>query len=257
MNQRTHCLWRIRKNTLGKLMNIVFFVLSPAARAETYLIVEGGSTWQNRNDQSVPGSTGTRFSIAEFNQGPFAGYRLYLGHKWSNRHEMRLLYAPLALDLKGQFNKPVTFIDSTFAPNIDTNAFYKFNSYRLTYLYHFDENQGWNWALGFTAKVRDAEVRLTQGSVTESKKNVGFVPLLHFQVNGALGSFWFFRLDFDGLAAPQGRAIDLGLFLEKQIAGTQIFLFGGYRTVEGGADNKEVYNFAWFHTATIGFRAGI
>ena len=25
----------------------------------------------------------------------------------------------------------------------------------------------------------------------------------------------------------------------------------GYRTVEGGADVEEVYNFAWFHYATV------
>ncbi len=235
----------------------LFLLWSAAVQAETYFNIEAGGTWQSRNDQGVPGSTGTRFSISDFNQGPFASYRLYVGHKWSDRHELRVLYAPLELELEGQFNTSVNFINGTFAPNIGATAFYKFNSYRITYAYHFEELHGWNWAIGFTGKVRDAEVRLTQGSISESKKNVGFVPLFHLQGKRALGSLWFFRLDFDGLAAPQGRAFDIGLFLEKQFADTQTFVFGGYRTVEGGADNKEVYNFAWFHTVTLGLRAGI
>ncbi len=29
-------------------------------------------------------------------------------------------------------------------------------------------------------------------------------------------------------------------------------LFGGYRTIEGGADNNKVYNFAWIHKLVIG-----
>ena len=28
-------------------------------------------------------------------------------------------------------------------------------------------------------------------------------------------------------------------------------LAAGYRTVEGGADTDDVYNFAWFHAAVI------
>jgi hypothetical protein len=244
------------KYNLVSALTYFVMVLSPAAGADTYVSVEGGPSWQSRNDQAVPGSTGTRFSLSDFDKGPFATYRIYLGHKWSDRHEIRLLYAPLELNLTGQLRKSVNFINSTFDPNTETKAFYKFNSYRITYAYHFDETQGWIWALGFTGKIRDAEVRLTQGSVTESKKNVGFVPLLHLQGLRELGSLWFLRIDFDGLAAPQGRAFDLGLFVERQISESQIFVFGGYRTVEGGADNKEVYNFAWFNTGTIGLRAG-
>lgn len=240
-----------------KILNILLLILmfSPSIQAETYVILEAGATMQGRNDQAVPGSTGTRFSISDFNQGPFANYRIYFGYQWSEKHEIRFLYAPLVLETQGRFNNSVNFINSTFAANTDTTAFYKFNSYRITYAYHLEENNGWNWALGFTGKIRDAEVKLSQGSLTESKKNVGFVPLFHLKGKKSLGSDWFFRLDFDGLAAPQGRAIDLGIFLEKQLSETQTYVFGGYRTVEGGADNEEVFNFAWFHTATLGVRS--
>jgi hypothetical protein len=31
-------------------------------------------------------------------------------------------------------------------------------------------------------------------------------------------------------------------------------LYAGYRTVEGGAGNEEVYNLAWLHYAAVGVR---
>ena len=55
----------------------------------------------------------------------------------------------------------------------------------------------------------------------------------------------------DALAAPQGRAEDILL------AGTYNFsdnlkLNLGYRMLEGGAGNDEVYTFSMFHYASVG-----
>jgi hypothetical protein len=198
----------------------------------------------------VPGDTGTQFSISEFDDGPFAGFRLYAGRKWNNRHEFRALYAPLELEVNGQFDRPTLFQETTFAANTDTELGYKFNSYRLTYAYHFEPAGAWNLALGFSAKVRDAEVRVKQGALSETKKNVGFVPLVNFQARRDLWQRWRFRFDLDALAAPQGRAVDAGFFAEHSWSSFDFFT--GYRMVEGGADNEEVYNFAWIHQAVVG-----
>ena len=222
------------------------------ARPSFGALFEIGNTWQARNDQAVPGSTGTRFSLNDFNQKPFVSYRVYLSGKWSDQHEFRLLYAPLEVEWEGQSTKAVDFGNGRFASGQKTLAFYKFNSYRLTYAYHFPQQGSWRWALGFTGKIRDAEVRLTQGVLSESKKNIGFVPLLHAQARRDLAETWFVRMDFDGLAAPQGRAFDLGIFLQRKFQNPNSGIFFGYRTVEGGADNSEVYNFAWFNTLTAG-----
>ena len=54
----------------------------------------------------------------------------------------------------------------------------------------------------------------------------------------------------DGLASPQGRALDLGLLARYDINDAW-YLAGGYRTLEGGADNDSVYNFAWFNYAVL------
>lgn len=97
-------------------------------------------------------------------------------------------------------------------------------------------------------------MRLTQSNLVKAKTNIGFVPLLHVQGSRPFGENWLFRIDFDGLAAPQGRAFDAGLFFERKIPETLFGFFGGYRTLEGGADNGEVYNFAWFHSLTLGAR---
>jgi hypothetical protein len=226
------------------------------AKAPTnYLIFEGGSLWQSKNDQRVPGKGGTQFSLSGFNDGPFGSYRIYLGRKFSERHEMRLLYAPLELNISGKFSAPVTFDGSTFAADTKTNALYKFNSYRASYIYNFERSLGWDFSIGFTGKVRDAEVRLRQGTLRESKANVGFVPLLHFQARRELSENWGFIFDLDGLAARQGRAIDAALLFERQLSRSkQSQAYLGYRTIEGGADNDRVYNFAWLHVASLGLK---
>ncbi len=237
----------------SKIVSLLsLLALSATGSAQTYVNVEGSAIWQSRNDQRIPGNTGTQFSISDFDAGPFAGYRVYTGRKWANHHEIRALYAPFATEVSGKFSETVQFQNASFQPNVETRAFYKFNSYRLTYAYHFDRLSDWHLALGFSGKIRDAEVRLGQGNLSRSKSNVGFVPLLNFQARYEVSDRWQFRFDFDGLAAPQGRAIDAGIFLERKMQQAQIFT--GYRMIEGGADNDKVYNFAWIHQAVLGLK---
>ncbi len=229
-------------------------VFSPKAKAQSQLRLEADLSWQSRNDQRVPGNGGTEFSLSDIKQGPFPGYRIYLGHRFQERHEIRLLYAPLQIELDTELGKPIAFAGTNFAAGTATTALYKFNSYRATYAYHFEPKGNWSYAVGFTAKIRDAEVRLTQGALSQSKTNIGFVPLLNLQAEYDFGDGWLARLDFDGLAAPQGRAFDIGLFMNRKID-DMYSAFAGYRTIEGGADNDEVYNFAWIHKIVIGATA--
>jgi hypothetical protein len=230
--------------------------LSCAAHSETYVQIEGSATWQSLNRAGIPGDTGTRFDLVDFSRGPFPTFRLYAGYKWNKKHEVRALYAPLDVQFEGRFGDSVDFLGTTFAANTSTIAGYKFNSYRLTYAYHPDPVGDFRWAIGFTAKVRDAEVRLTQGGTTAAKENVGFVPLLHAQALYSITDNLKFRFDFDGLAAPQGRAFDV--LLAGEYAPTESLAgYLGYRTVEGGADNKTVYNFAWLHYLTAGLRLSL
>jgi hypothetical protein len=223
--------------------------------SKNYLVLEGGALWQSKNDQRIPGNSGSLFSLSDFSEGPFGSYRIYWGRRFSDRHEVRLLYAPLKLELSGKFPSSVNFKGTEFAANTETKVYYKFNSYRISYIYHLEKFGAWESAFGFTGKIRDAEVRLTQGALQEGTSNVGFVPLLHFQAHRRLSEKWKFIFDMDGLAAPQGRAIDLALLFERRISKSgQNHAYFGYRTIEGGADNDKVYNIAWIHIATLGLK---
>lgn len=53
------------------------------------------------------------------------------------------------------------------------------------------------------------------------------------------------------MAARQGRAEDAQIALTYNLAKGVRFR-AGYRILEGGADNSEVYNFALFHYASAG-----
>lgn len=234
------------------LIFLTFLSWNVFAESDSFLQLEGAVVWQGRNDQRIPGNTGSEFSLKDLDSDAFDALRLYIGKKWNNRHEGRALFAPLKVEAEGALYSAVQFNGVTFSPGA-VKALYKFNSYRLTYAYHFDPINEWQLALGGTAKIRHAEVALTQGNLQSSKKNTGFVPLLNFQAVRPFLEDWKFRFDFDGLAAPQGRAFDVAFFIEKSLL-KHYSLLAGYRMVEGGADNDKVYNMAWFHYATVGLR---
>ena len=98
--------------------------------------------------------------------------------------------------------------------------------------------------------MRDAEISLTQGALTARDTDVGVVPLLSLYGEYRLANAWTFVFDMDGLASSEGRALDLGLLARYDIDYAW-YLAGGYRTLEGGADNDSVYSFAWFHYAVL------
>jgi hypothetical protein len=73
---------------------------------------------------------------------------------------------------------------------------------------------------------------------------------LHLAGSYRLGERWQLALDLDALAGGPGRAEDVALEI-RYTAGDRWRFSGGYRTVEGGADVDEVYNFAWLHYAVL------
>jgi hypothetical protein len=209
--------------------------------------IEVGPVWQSRNDVQIPGDAGTRFSLADFaGSGPFPFYRLELTYDINPRHSLRFLVAPFEYTESGTFNSDVFFVDQIFDAGQATEASYRFNSYRATYRYLFYDTETWRWHIGVTAKIRDAEITLKQAGKSATDSNTGVVPLLNLYGEYQLADRWNFIFDFDGLASPQGRAIDLGLIARYDIS-RQWYVGGGYRMLEGGADNSEVYNFAWFN----------
>lgn len=216
------------------------------------LEVEGSPVWQTRNDARIPNEApATEFSLKDLaGAGPWAAWRAYLTWNISERHGLRLLAAPLSITETGVPDRSLWFAGSRFAPGVSTRATYTFNSYRLTYRWRVHHGRRWTWWVGGTAKIRDAKIELTQGDTTARKTDLGFVPLLHLAGEARLGSRWRFVFDADALAGGPGRAEDVALKLGYDV-GRRWRLTAGYRTVEGGADVKSVYTFAWLHYAVL------
>jgi len=214
--------------------------------------IEVGPVWQSLNDVQIPNTDeGTRFSLVDLvGKGPWLSARLYFTYNINPKHGLRLLLAPLSYTEEGVFQSSVDFAGETFDPDVPTEATYKFNSWRLTYRYRFYRNDHWTLHVGFTAKVRDAKIELAQEGKSASKTDLGFVPLLHFAADYLFASRWHLALDLDALAGGPGRAEDLSLKLGYD-PNDRWRISAGYRTVEGGADVEEVYNFAWLHYAVV------
>ncbi len=218
-------------------------------RVEFFL--EGAALRQFRNDVRVPG----RGSAVDFRSliGEDAGaaFRLTGVGRFDDDSGWRFVVAPLSASGTGRLRSPKRFDGSTFAPGVATRARYRFDSYRLTYWRRFRSDARSAWRFGYTLKLRDAEVSLRQPGVSERFRNTGLVPLLHFGGTTALGPKTDLLLDFDGLVAPQGSALDLGAFVRHRLSPT-LGAFAGLRVLYGGADNDDTYNLATFGYLTAG-----
>ncbi|MDH4274408.1 MAG: hypothetical protein OEW08_05165 [Gammaproteobacteria bacterium] len=233
------------------LLTLLIFNPISATAANWLFTLEGGALYQTKSDVQIPPDTGTRFSLIDaIGKGPLPYWRMEGKYAINDRHRVRLLIAPFAVEQIGRLDKPVVYHGNTFSANTDTTYRYQFNSYRLSYAYRFFEDASWSWDAGFTAKIRDAEIALTQGNTRSSYPNIGFVPLLHLAAEKHITSDWNITMDLDAAWSPYGRAEDFGLFVHYRLNNTWQ-LGAGYRTVEGGADVDRVYNFAWFHYAGL------
>jgi hypothetical protein len=243
---------RLIRWCLGLGLGLGSLAPAPAWSEDRFrLDVEGASAWQNRNQFRIPGSTGTLVSLEDHSSGPFPALRATLVWDLGENSSLRLLTAPLRLDVDFTPKAPIDFQGKTFAAGQPTRARYEFDSYRLTWMRRFDSSGPWSFRAGLTAKVRDARIGLASGSLSAEKTNTGVVPLFYGGARYAPGGRFTADLDVDGAWAPQGYAVDLALRAEWRISG-KTSAFAGYRFLDGGADNDEVYTFATFHYVTAG-----
>jgi len=206
------------------LILVIFPVI--ALNAQISLDLESGLVTTGYNDVRIPGNQGTLFSLnedLEANSKIF--YRIRVNYEAGERHTFSLLYAPLTILSDGRPDEDISFAGELFPANSDIDATYKFNSYRLTYRY----------------KV-----------IQKPKLNFGFVPIINFRLLWRPAEKFGILLDGDALAAPQGRAEDVLVAATYRLS-DRLGLKAGYRILEGGADNDEVYTFSLFHYASVGF----
>jgi hypothetical protein len=225
---------------------------SSATEPTVVLEFETGAIWQSRNQIQIPDNAlGTRFAMTDLQgSGPIAQRRVELTWNMTHRHQLRVVYAPLSFSGAGTFAQPVRFAGGTFPAGTPVDSDYKFDSYRLTYRYLLHESDRWSWRIGATAFVRDARVELRRQGVVASDSNVGVVPLLSANVEYRFAPRWAAVIDFDGLVSTQGRAIDAAVKIRYDVSEAW-YVTAGYRTFEGGVDNRDRFAFGWYNFAIV------
>ena len=230
---------------------VTLFLLAgviPLAHAQLQLDVESGAAVSGYNKVRIPGEGGTFIDLSEsLESSATFFYRLRLSYTIDEAHTFSLLYAPLTLRYDGVFGQELQFQGTTFASSEPLDVRYQFNSYRFTYRYNFPRTEHFRVGIGATAKIRDAVVEVNG----VEKTNVGFVPLINFRAEWIAKEQLSLVLTGDALVAPQGRAEDV-LLVAEFYPTRVVTLKLGYRVLEGGADNDEVYNFSLVHYAVGG-----
>ncbi len=240
---------------LSTLSLSVLLLSSAGLHAQNQTIVsfdaEGGMAFSGYNRIRIPGNSGTLFNtFRELRQDPKFYYRLR-PTVTVGRHAFSALFAPLELRYTGNLKQATDFNGQTFNADEAVKVRYRFNSYRLTYRYNFLNNDRIVAGVGITAKARDAFIDVSNASVHTRKSNFGFVPLINIYANGWITDHWGLLLEGDALATNKGRAEDI--FLGATYRPFQNLTFkGGYRILEGGADNDEVYNFTLVNYVGLG-----
>lgn len=226
---------------------------APAGAGQWRAELEGGLAAQTRNDFRIPGDAGTLVRLAEEEAGPFAAARASLTWDLTPRQSLRLLAAPLRVEADLVPSSPVAFRDLVFPEGQPARATYVFNSYRLTWAWRFPPGKKWSFRLGVTLKVRDAQIALAGRPGRTAKDDLGAVPLLHAAARYQASDRLALEVEADALAAPQGRAEDVSVKAVWRLS-DRLEAAVGYRLLEGGADNDEVFTFAFFHYAVAGLR---
>jgi len=231
---------------------IMIIFRSGLLSAQAVIDLETGIVGTGYNDVRIPGDQGTLFSMKnDLDPATKIFYRVRLNYTFNTRHTLSLLYSPLEIKSEGRVPGDISFEEVLFPANTKLEGTYKFNSYRLTYRYRILNTRKLDFGLGITAKIRDAKIVLSSDGLTDNKVNVGFVPLINFHILWSLNEKFGILIDGDALAAKQGRAEDVLVAGMYQLT-DRIGFKAGYRILEGGADNDEVYNFALFHYASVG-----
>ncbi|MBK7092551.1 MAG: hypothetical protein IPH59_12670 [bacterium] len=243
----------IKRTPVILVVALLIGLVSPvAAKTRWSIDLESGLAISGYNNVRIPGNTGTKFSLSrdlEIDQTVF--WRARFSRMFGDKHSLSLLIAPLTFNAEGRLEKVLKFAGGEFAANTFVRAKYRFDSYRVTYRYDFYRREKLRFGIGFTGKIRDAAISVEDGDQRFEKTNTGFVPLINFRAQWTISPHFGLILDGDALAAPQGRAEDVLVVLTARASESLQFKIG-YRLLEGGADNDEVYTFALVNYLVLG-----
>ncbi|MCX7679271.1 MAG: hypothetical protein N2316_08615 [Spirochaetes bacterium] len=227
-------------------------VVHQLAEAALIVDVEGGKVFTGYNDVRIPGTSGTKFSLSEEVESESTWYwRGRIGYLVAHEHFFTFLVAPLRIEGSGKIDRDILFENTIFPAQTPLRTAFQFNTYRVGYRYNFISNERGIVGGGITLLVRDAYIEVEGGGQSAKSSNLGFVPLLNFHVSGRIIPQLGVLVEGEALASKQGRAFDILTALVYYISDS-LSAKAGYRFIEGGADNNEVYTFSLFHFAVGG-----
>ncbi len=237
------------------ITTIILLALATLAFAQFSLDLETGVAFTGYNDVRIPNNaTQSMFSFKDdLTSKPVMYGRANLHWLVTPRHEVSLLASPLTTRPAGTLDQPIVFQGKTFAAGKKIDAVYRFNSYRLQYLYRLKNQAGIFRAIGVSLKVRDAIISLENEDDYAEKTDLGFVPLIGFELGYDFTDDLGILLKGEALVSPtgEGRAEDVLLAATYDID-DRYSLWLGYRILEGGGDVDEVYSFANINYLSIG-----
>ena len=182
---------------------VLILVLTAASGlfAQWDIDLEFGPVFNGYNDVQIPNETGTRFSLTDdLSVDPDFFFRTRVSYIVNGKHVFSAFAAPLRLHAEGSVNQEISFNGTTVPADTGLRGLYRFDSYRFTYRYNFYRRPDLVIGVGFTGKVRDAEIRIESDDQVSSKTNTGFVPLINFQID------WLFAERFGLLCAGDALA---------------------------------------------------
>lgn len=186
-----------------KLLILLLTVLFNISAFASSIHIEVGSTRSDYNSFQIPNDDSNRINLPELKG---TSYRITGYLDLGNDNTFYFLYAPLTLNYTTRSNSGFEFNGTNFSSGTETDVSYKFNSYRLGYLWNFGGGDFKYW-VRFVGKMRDAEIEVSQVSTKQSFSNKGFVPLLGVGFHYIPSSIWSIYAHLDGSYAKQGSAL--------------------------------------------------
>lgn len=220
--------------------------------------INSSNTLQRYNNAST-----TRFDATEFTGHALTSGRLTavvpVGAPAAG-HELRFEIVPLQVSGTQFPHSAIVYDGATFRPDRPLTVLYQFNTYRVTYdvpVFRSGTPAGWDFRLGGTLAIRDAQVRLKQDGLRRNFVNYGPVPLAFGSARMAVAGHWAIEADMEAFPAPGGGGL---LDTSTRIVwapATHHSLYAGVRYTAGGATQDTFFDFIHVTTALIGVRASI
>jgi len=193
--------------------------------------------------------TGTRFEATDYtgSQGNEGRLSAFVPVNWFWKgDELRFVIAPFQQSGTAPPTTPILYDGGLFRAGVPLTVLYKFNTYRITYdapIFDSLRDDGWEFRLGGTLAVRDAQIKLSQPGIERTFTNWGPVPLLYFSAAKDLGAGWHLLGEFDAFPAPGGGGLFDGSLKAAYDLSPGVALTVGARYQFGGASGSDFYNF--------------